>query len=62
MAVRLGGRPTRRRAHQPGGPAADRRLRGAGQRLRVAHKAQFSLVYDAAKIPDPPTTLAGVLD
>lgn len=25
------------------------------------HKAQFSLVYDAAKIPDPPTTLAGVL-
>ncbi|UZJ25973.1 ABC transporter substrate-binding protein [Rhodococcus antarcticus] len=26
------------------------------------HKAQFSLVYDAAKVPDPPTTLAGVLD
>lgn len=26
------------------------------------HKAQFSLVYDAAKISDPPTTLAGVLD
>jgi putative spermidine/putrescine transport system substrate-binding protein len=26
------------------------------------HKAQFSLVYDTAKVPDPPTTLAGVLD
>jgi putative spermidine/putrescine transport system substrate-binding protein len=26
------------------------------------HKAQFSLVYDTAKIPNPPTTLAGVLD
>lgn len=25
------------------------------------HKAQFSLVYDAAKIADPPVTLAGVL-
>jgi putative spermidine/putrescine transport system substrate-binding protein len=26
------------------------------------HKAQFSLVYDAAKVPDPPTSLAGVLE
>ena len=26
------------------------------------HKAQFSLVYDAAKVSDPPTTLAGVLE
>ncbi|WP_431796281.1 ABC transporter substrate-binding protein [Microbacterium enclense] len=26
------------------------------------HKAQFTLVYDAAAVPDPPTTLAGVLD
>jgi putative spermidine/putrescine transport system substrate-binding protein len=26
------------------------------------HKAQFSLVYDTAKVPDPPTTLVGVLD
>ncbi len=26
------------------------------------HKAQFSLVYDSAKIPDPPDSLAGVLD
>jgi putative spermidine/putrescine transport system substrate-binding protein len=26
------------------------------------HKAQFTLVYDSAKIPDPPTTMAGVLD
>lgn len=26
------------------------------------HKAQFSLVYDSAKVPNPPTTLAGVLD
>ena len=26
------------------------------------HKAQFSLVYDSAKVPDPPTTLAGVMD
>jgi putative spermidine/putrescine transport system substrate-binding protein len=26
------------------------------------HKAQFTLVYDAARVPDPPTTLAGVLD
>ncbi len=25
------------------------------------HKAQFTLVYDAARIPHPPTTLAGVL-
>lgn len=25
------------------------------------HKAQFTLVYDSAKIPEPPTTLAGVL-
>ena len=25
------------------------------------HKAQFTLVYDSAKIPDPPTTLEGVL-
>jgi putative spermidine/putrescine transport system substrate-binding protein len=25
------------------------------------HKAQFTLVYDSAKIADPPTTLAGVL-
>ncbi|MDQ3628532.1 MAG: ABC transporter substrate-binding protein [Actinomycetota bacterium] len=25
------------------------------------HKAQFSLVYDSAKIPDPPTSMAGVL-
>lgn len=26
------------------------------------HKAQFSLVYDSAKVKDPPTSLAGVLD
>lgn len=26
------------------------------------HKAQFSLVYDSARVSDPPTTLAGVLD
>ncbi len=26
------------------------------------HKAQFTLVYDSAKVTDPPTTLAGVLD
>ena len=26
------------------------------------HRAQFTLVYDAAKVPDPPTTLAGVMD
>jgi putative spermidine/putrescine transport system substrate-binding protein len=26
------------------------------------HKAQFTLVYDAAAVPDPPTTLQGVLD
>jgi putative spermidine/putrescine transport system substrate-binding protein len=26
------------------------------------HKAQFSLVYDSAKVSDPPTTMAGVLD
>jgi putative spermidine/putrescine transport system substrate-binding protein len=26
------------------------------------HKAQFSLVYDSAKVTDPPTSLAGVLD
>ncbi len=26
------------------------------------HKAQFTLVYDSAKVPDPPTTLQGVLD
>jgi putative spermidine/putrescine transport system substrate-binding protein len=26
------------------------------------HKAQFTLVYDSAKIADPPSTLAGVLD
>lgn len=26
------------------------------------HKAQFSLVYDSARVTDPPTTLAGVLD
>lgn len=26
------------------------------------HKAQFTLVYDAARVTDPPTTLAGVLD
>ena len=26
------------------------------------HKAQFSLVYDSARISNPPTTLAGVLD
>jgi putative spermidine/putrescine transport system substrate-binding protein len=26
------------------------------------HRAQFTLVYDAAKIPEPPTTLQGVLD
>lgn len=26
------------------------------------HKAQFTLVYDSAAIPDPPTTLRGVLD
>ncbi|MEV0946893.1 ABC transporter substrate-binding protein [Rhodococcus sp. NPDC049939] len=26
------------------------------------HKAQFTLVYNAAAVPDPPTTLAGVLD
>lgn len=26
------------------------------------HKAQFTLVVDAARVPDPPTTMAGVLD
>jgi len=26
------------------------------------HKAQFTVVYDSAKVSDPPTTLAGVLD
>ncbi len=26
------------------------------------HKAQFSLAYNAATVPDPPTTLGGVLD
>ncbi len=26
------------------------------------HKAQFTLAYNAATVPDPPTTLAGVLD
>ena len=26
------------------------------------HKAQFTLVYDSAKVPDPPTSLAGVLE
>jgi putative spermidine/putrescine transport system substrate-binding protein len=26
------------------------------------HKAQFTLVYDEARVPEPPTTLAGVLD
>ncbi|KGH45341.1 ABC transporter substrate-binding protein [Modestobacter caceresii] len=26
------------------------------------HKAQFTLVYDSAAVPDPPTTLQGVLD
>ena len=26
------------------------------------HKAQFTLVYDSARVPEPPTTLAGVLD
>ncbi|GAB3252207.1 ABC transporter substrate-binding protein [Alteromonas gracilis] len=26
------------------------------------HKAQFTLVYDAARVADPPTTVAGVLD
>ncbi len=26
------------------------------------HRAQFTLFYDAARVPDPPTTLAGVLD
>lgn len=26
------------------------------------HKAQFTFVYDAARVPDPPTTVAGVLD
>ncbi len=26
------------------------------------HKAQFTLVYDSAKVADPPTTLQGVLD
>ncbi len=26
------------------------------------HKAQFTLVYDEAAVPDPPTTLQGVLD
>ena len=26
------------------------------------HKAQFTLVYDSAKVTDPPTTLPGVLD
>ena len=25
------------------------------------HKAQFTLVYDSARVPDPPTTMAGVL-
>ncbi len=26
------------------------------------HKAQFTLVYDSARVEDPPTTMAGVLD
>lgn len=26
------------------------------------HKAQFTFVYDAARVPDPPSTVAGVLD
>ncbi len=26
------------------------------------HKAQFTLVYDAARVPDPPTTVNGLLD
>lgn len=26
------------------------------------HKAQFTLVYDSARVPDPPTTVAGLLD
>jgi putative spermidine/putrescine transport system substrate-binding protein len=26
------------------------------------HKAQFSIVYDAARVPDPPTTLDGLLE
>lgn len=26
------------------------------------HRAQFALVYDSARLPDPPDTLAGVLD
>ena len=26
------------------------------------HKAQFTFVYDEARVPDPPTTLAGLLD
>lgn len=26
------------------------------------HKAQFTLVYDSARVPDPPTTMTGVLD
>ncbi|WP_104431680.1 ABC transporter substrate-binding protein [Kineococcus xinjiangensis] len=26
------------------------------------HKAQFTLVYDSAKVPEPPTTFEGVLD
>lgn len=26
------------------------------------HKAQFTFVYDSARVPDPPTTMAGLLD
>ncbi len=26
------------------------------------HKAQFTFVYDAARVPDPPTTVSGLLD
>jgi putative spermidine/putrescine transport system substrate-binding protein len=26
------------------------------------HKAQFTFVYDSARVPDPPTTVAGLLD
>ena len=26
------------------------------------HKAQFTVVYDAARVPDPPTTVTGLLD
>ncbi|WP_206340142.1 ABC transporter substrate-binding protein [Blastococcus litoris] len=26
------------------------------------HKAQFSIVYDSARVPDPPTTVEGLLD